>query len=170
MHPQNQHFSLFLYNVPTLSLKAKLRACCGKYRMTLAPLPRQKLHMPSCLNTLETHSRINEKSHQIETNFQFFRQIRFFFKKKKILPLTPEYFWFNFPCLSNSFWFCRSNFTLSIGAALVFEIAAAVPLRKKFSVKPNLVFCNDDFFLDMILDFYFKKTSKNSSNLIVLQL
>ena len=45
----------------------------------------------------------------------------------------------SFPCFMSSFWFCMSSFTLSMGAADVFEMAAAVPERKKLSVKPNLV-------------------------------
>ena len=52
---------------------------------------------------------------------------------------TPSNFASSFPCFSNSFWFCTSSLTRSIGAADVFEMAAAVPDRKKFSAKPSFL-------------------------------
>ena len=96
------------------TLNAKLRACWGKYRMTLAKFPLQKLVTPSCAYVLATQS------------------------------LTPLKLFSRRPCLSNSPWFCNNNFTLSIGAALVFAPAAAIPDNTKFSLKPSLVFDFED--------------------------
>ena len=93
----------------TYTLKAKFNACWGKYRKTLAKFPLQKLDTPSCVRVLVTQS------------------------------LTPMYLVSSLPCLSSSPWFCNSNFTLSIGAALVLETAAAHPESKKFSLNPRLV-------------------------------
>ena len=52
---------------------------------------------------------------------------------------TPSNLASSFPCFSSSFWFCTRSLTRSIGAADVFEMAAAVPERKKFSAKPSFL-------------------------------
>ncbi len=54
---------------------------------------------------------------------------------------TPLNLTSSFPCLSSSFWFWMSSLTRSIGAADVFEIAAAVPDSAKLSKKPSLKNC-----------------------------
>ena len=45
----------------------------------------------------------------------------------------PEYGLFKHPCLIISFWFCISSLILSIGAAAVLDIVAAIPEIKKVS-------------------------------------
>ena len=56
---------------------------------------------------------------------------------------TPSNLASSFPCFSSSFWFCTRSLTRSIGAADVFEMAAAVPERKKFSAKPSFLLPED---------------------------
>ena len=53
--------------------------------------------------------------------------------------MTPEYGLSMRPCFNISAWFWTRSFTLSMGAAAVFEMTAAAPERAKFSAKLN--FC-----------------------------
>ena len=45
----------------------------------------------------------------------------------------PEYGLFKHPCFIISFWFCISSLILSIGAAAVLDMVAAIPEIKKVS-------------------------------------
>jgi len=56
-----------IYHHHYLSLKAKLRACVGKYLITLAKLPRQKDKNPCSFGILTKQSTIPEKFHQNTT-------------------------------------------------------------------------------------------------------
>ena len=47
----------------------------------------------------------------------------------------PEYGCFKYPCLIISFWFCISSLILSIGAAAVLDMVAAIPEIKNVSWK-----------------------------------
>merc|ERR1719362_2358476 len=95
------------------SLKAKLRAWVGKYRRTLAKLPRQNGMIPSVLRVRWQQS------------------------------ITPVYGLSSRPCLIISSWFWTSSLMRSIGAAAVFEIPAAIPDRRKFSAKLRSVILED---------------------------
>ena len=62
-----------------------------------------------------------------------------FLKVRMVQSQTPAYGLSRRPCLIISDWFWTRSLTRSMGAAAVFETAAATPESMKFSKKPNFL-------------------------------